>query len=97
MNEYEVIIEEINPCGGERYANKKIIEVEAESPESYIARNGRFPIMDIGKNLKGDVIITTGDGKGNIVGGLGVSGGTEEQDTALALYGKQIFENSGGN
>lgn len=37
------------------------------------------------------------DGKGNIVGGLGVSGGTEEQDTALALYGKQIFENSGGN
>lgn len=37
------------------------------------------------------------DGKGNIVGGLGVSGGTEEQDTALALYGKEIFENSGGN
>ena len=25
MNEYEVIIEEINPCGGERYANKQIM------------------------------------------------------------------------
>ena len=29
---------------------------------------------------------------GDIIGGLGVSGGTEEQDTALAEYGKQIFE-----
>lgn len=31
-----------------------------------------------------------------IVGGLGVSGGSEEQDTALAAYGKAIFEKSGG-
>ena len=30
---------------------------------------------------------------GDIIGGLGVSGGTEEQDTALAEYGKQLFEN----
>lgn len=30
--------------------------------------------------------------EGKIVGGLGVSGGTEEQDTALAAYGKEIFE-----
>ena len=30
--------------------------------------------------------------EGNIIGGLGVSGGTEEQDTALAAYGKEIFE-----
>ncbi len=29
---------------------------------------------------------------GTIIGGLGVSGGTEEQDTALAAYGKEIFE-----
>ena len=27
-----------------------------------------------------------------IIGGLGVSGGTEEQDTALAEYGKLVFE-----
>ncbi len=30
--------------------------------------------------------------KGDIIGGLGVSGGSEEQDTALAEYGKQLFE-----
>ena len=28
---------------------------------------------------------------GRIVGGLGVSGGSEEQDTALSAYGKKIF------
>lgn len=32
------------------------------------------------------------DAAGNIIGGLGVSGGSEEQDTALAAYGKQLFE-----
>ena len=30
--------------------------------------------------------------KGEIIGGLGVSGGSEEQDTALAEYGKLVFE-----
>ena len=30
--------------------------------------------------------------RGEIIGGLGVSGGTEEQDTALAEYGKTVFE-----
>ena len=29
---------------------------------------------------------------GKIVGGLGVSGGTAEQDTALAAYGRQVFK-----
>ncbi len=33
---------------------------------------------------------------GEIIGGLGVSGGSEEQDTALAAYGKEIFERNGG-
>lgn len=30
--------------------------------------------------------------KGELIGGLGVSGGTEAQDTALAEYGKKVFE-----
>ena len=67
MKEYEVVVEEINPCGGEQYANKKIIEIEIDSPESYIAAYGRFPILDQAKNAAGDVVITTGDGNGNIV------------------------------
>ena len=29
---------------------------------------------------------------GRIIGGLGVSGGTEEQDTALSAYGRKFFE-----
>ncbi len=32
------------------------------------------------------------DKNGNIIGGLGVSGGSEEQDTALAAFGKEYFE-----
>ena len=33
MNEYEVLIETINPCGGEAHSKKEFKEVEAESPE----------------------------------------------------------------
>ena len=29
---------------------------------------------------------------GQVIGGIGVSGGSEEQDTALAAYAKEIFE-----
>lgn len=67
MNEYEVIIEEINPCGGERYANKQIIEIEAESPDAYVAENGRYPVMEKTELANGDVVIVTGDGKGTLV------------------------------
>ena len=67
MNEYEVFIEDINSCGGEQHAKKELIEVEAESPESYVRQNGRFPILDITKKTNGDTVITTGDGKGNFL------------------------------
>lgn len=67
MNEYEVFIEDVNPCGGSQYAKKEMIEVEAESPESYVKENGRFPIIDITENADGDTVITTGDGNGNFV------------------------------
>lgn len=67
MNEYEVFIEDVNPCGGERHSKKELIEVEAESPEAYVKENGRFPIMEITTNSKGDMVITTGDGNGSIV------------------------------
>ena len=46
--------------------------------------NGKIVIFGGGEPLK--------NAKGDVIGGLGVSGGTEEQDTALAEYGKQIFE-----
>ena len=67
MNEYEVLIETINPCGGEAHANKEFKEIVAESPESYVAQNGSFPVIDSGKNAAGDTVITTGNGKGTLV------------------------------
>ena len=59
MNEYEVFIEDVNSCGGEQYAKKEIIEVEADNPEAYVKENGRFPIIDISKNANGDTVIIT--------------------------------------
>ena len=67
MNEYEVLIEDINPCGGAAYAKKEIIEVEADSPESYVRENGRFPILEQSVNPGGDVVVVTGDGHGNMI------------------------------
>ena len=46
--------------------------------------NGKIVIFGGGEPLK--------NAAGQIIGCLGVSGGTEEQDTALARYGKEIFE-----
>ena len=42
MNEYEVLIETINPCGGERFSQKEFLEVETDSPEAYV-RKEAFP------------------------------------------------------
>ena len=46
--------------------------------------NGKIVIFGGGEPLTNNV--------GEIIGGIGVSGGSEEQDTALAAYGKEIFE-----
>ena len=67
MKEYEVLIETVNPCGGERHADKEFLEIEAESPEAYVAANARYTVIDSGKNAAGDVVITTGDGRGTLV------------------------------
>ena len=47
MHEYEIFIEEINPCGGEKYSKKTLIEAEADSPEAYVKEYGRFPVLDL--------------------------------------------------
>ena len=54
MKEYEIIIETINPCGGERHSQQEIIEAEIESPEAYVKQNGRFPVIDTAQNPDGD-------------------------------------------
>ena len=67
MHEYEIFMEEINPCGGEKYSKKSLLEAEAESPEAYVKANGRFPILESTTNASGDVVITTGDNHGTFV------------------------------
>ena len=61
MHEYEIFIEEINPCGGEKYSKK------ADSPEAYVKENGRFPVLESTHNESGDVVIVTGDNQGSFV------------------------------
>ena len=63
MHEYEIFIEEINPCGGEKYSKKTLIEAEASSPEAY----GRFPVLESVRNGEGDIVIVTGDNQGSFV------------------------------
>lgn len=45
--------------------------------------NGRIVIFGGGEVLEAD---------GHIVGALGVSGGSAEEDTAIAAYGKEVFK-----
>ena len=40
MREFEILIEDINPCGGSQFAKREILEAEAESPEDYVAKTG---------------------------------------------------------
>lgn len=67
MHEYEIFVEEINPCGGEKHSKKTLIEAEADSPEAYVKENGRFLILESILNENGDVVIVTGDNHGSIV------------------------------
>ena len=67
MHEYEIFVEEINPCGGEKHSKKTLIEAEADSPEAYVKENGRFPILESILNENGDVVIVSGDNHGSIV------------------------------
>ncbi len=67
MNEYEILIETINPCGGEAHAKREILEAEAESPEAYVKAKSSYPVIDRVQTPGGDTLIITGDGSGSIV------------------------------
>ena len=67
MKEYEILIETINPCGGETHAQREIIEASAESEESYAASVSPYPVIDTVQLPSGDKCIITGNGKGRMV------------------------------
>ena len=67
MTSYEVLVETITPCGGERHASKEFIDVDTNSPEAWVRSNGRWPILDTAHSPQGDEIFITGDEAGNII------------------------------
>ena len=69
-----------------KISTKKLASLAAPGGSLYGIQHtngGRIVIFGGGEAL---------DLSGKIVGGLGVSGGTEEEDTALAAFGKKIFD-----
>ena len=64
MREYEVAIESMTPCGGSRHAIREFQEILTDDPVEYVRQNGRYPILEITRDDKGDVLIITGDTKG---------------------------------
>lgn len=69
-----------------KMSTAKLAELAAPGGSLYgiqFTNQGKIVIFGGGEPLETD---------GKIVGGLGVSGGTAEQDTALAAYGRQVFK-----
>ena len=63
---------------------------------SNLAKPGS-PLYGIQHTNAGKIVIFGGgepllNKQGKVIGALGVSGGSESEDTALAAYGKEIFE-----
>jgi len=65
-------------------ALKKLAAPEGELYGIQYTNGGRIVIFGGGDPLT--------DKEGNVIGGLGVSGGSEAQDIALSEYGKRYFE-----
>lgn len=66
MKEYEILIEYINPCGGEEHSRREFVEAFAESPGQYVKDHSGMPVTDISPLPDGGTVITTGDGNGYI-------------------------------
>ena len=64
MKEYEVLIEIINPCGGDHHAEKKLIEVETDDPGAYVRQNSPYPVRCAGNDKDGNLVIGTGNEQG---------------------------------
>ena len=78
--------------------NKAYTVVALKMPTSKLAVLARpdGPLYGIQHTNGGKIVIFGGGDplelNGKILGGLGVSGGSAEQDTTLSAYGKKVFE-----
>ncbi len=64
MTEYEVLIQTVNPCGGDRHGENKIMEIETDDPMAWAKENSPFPVIDQSRNASGDLVIRTSNDKG---------------------------------
>ncbi|MCF0120159.1 MAG: hypothetical protein HUJ65_00855 [Oscillospiraceae bacterium] len=62
MAEYEVLIERINPCGGDTHPKREMIDVETDDPVAYVRANSPFEITDVTEGANGETIVTTVNG-----------------------------------
>ena len=82
--------------------NKAFTVVSLKMPTSdlkTLAQPGA-PLYGIQFTNQGKIVIFGGgepllNRAGEVIGGLGVSGGTEDEDTALGRYGRELFEKDG--
>lgn len=80
--------------------NKAFTSVALKMPTSRLAELAKpgGTLYGIQNTNNGKIVIFGGgeplENSFGIIGGLGVSGGTAEQDTALGAYGREYFENN---
>ncbi len=67
MKTYEVFVEVINPCGGDKHSKKEFLEVQSDSPAGWVKENAPFPVIDETVTPEGEPLFITGDGKGNFI------------------------------
>ena len=83
---YDIAVNKTFTSAGLKMSTAKLAE---------LAQPGQ-PLYGIQHTNEGKIVIFGGgeplEVEGKIIGALGVSGGTAEQDTMLAAYGKEIFK-----
>ena len=67
MQEYEVLVRTIRPCPGDVHDKETFLEIQTDDPFDYVLENAPYPILDSVENLSGEIIITAGDGEGNLI------------------------------
>ena len=84
---YDVAVNKTFTCASLKMSTKQLSTLAGPGAPLYgiqFTNQGKIVIFGGGEVLRcGDMI----------VGAVGISGGSEEQDTALADYAKQVFEN----
>ena len=67
MAEYEVLVRTVKPCPGPAHDRESYFEVETDDPIEYVRENAPYPILDSVESLSGELVVVTGDGRGNFV------------------------------